>query len=72
MNTLEELLEYGVIGFYKSCEVIQIFLVDKDMNYLNFFTIFTFEEREPISKYENITDKLITIDKKFSMNRTEF
>ena len=68
MLSLEELFEYGVIGFYKSCEAIQIFLVDRDSKYTNFFTIFTFEEREYISKkYEDITNKLIRIDKNFSM-----
>ena len=65
--SLEELIEYGVIGFYKSCEAIQIFLVDRDKKYINFFTIFTFEEMEHICKYEDMTDKLIRIDKKFSM-----
>lgn len=68
MMSLEELLEYGVIGFYKSCEAIQIFLVDRDRKYTNFFTIFTFEEGEHISKkYEDITNELIRIDKNFSM-----
>lgn len=67
MMSLEELIEYGVIGFYKSCEAIQIFLVDRDKKYINFFTIFTFEEMEHICKYEDMTDKLIRIDKKFSM-----
>ena len=40
MYSLENLIEYGVIGFYKSCEAVQIFLVDRsDESLINFYTI---------------------------------
>lgn len=69
MYSLENLIEYGVIGFYKSCEAVQIFLVDRsDESLINFYTIFTFEEKDYYPKNkERITEKLISIDKNFSM-----
>lgn len=71
MHSLEKLLEYGILGFYKSCEAIQIFLIDRRENtnkYINFYTIFTFEEKESKSKNkERITNKLIPIDNNFSL-----
>lgn len=69
MYAIEKLIEYGVIGFYKSCEAVQIFLVDRsDESLINFYTIFTFEEKDysPKNK-ESLTEKLIPIDKNFSM-----
>jgi len=71
MHSLEKLLEYGILGFYKSCEAIQIFLIDRRENtnkYKNFYTIFTFEEKKSKSKNkERITNKLIPIDNNFSL-----
>lgn len=69
MCSMEKLIEYGVIGFYKSCEAVQIFLVDRsDDSLINFYTLFTFEEKDysPKNK-ENLTEQLIKIDKRFSM-----
>lgn len=69
MYAIEKLIEYGVIGFYKSCEAVQIFLVDRsDESLINFYTIFTFEEKDysPKNK-ESLTENLIHIDKNFSM-----
>lgn len=71
MPNFEELIEYGILGFYKSCEAIQIFLIDRREgmnNYINFYTIFTFEEKEYKSKNkEKLTEKLIPIDNNFSL-----
>lgn len=69
MYSMENLIEYGVIGFYKSCEAVQIFLVDRsDGSLINFYTIFTFEEKDYSPKIkERITEKLISIDKNFSL-----
>lgn len=71
MLNLEKLIEYGILGFYKSCEAIQIFLIDRRENtnkYINFYTIFAFEEKEYKSKNkEKLTEKLIPIDNNFSL-----
>ena len=51
MLPIEELLKPGVLGFYNSCEAVQIYLIDKRENpqkYINVYTIFTFEEKEYI------------------------
>ena len=47
MLPIEELLKPGVLGFYNSCEAVQIYLIDKRENpkkYINVYTIFTFEQ----------------------------
>ena len=46
MLQMKELIKPGVLGFYNSCEAIQIYLIDKRENpkkYINVYTIFTFE-----------------------------
>lgn len=51
MLQMKELIKPGVLGFYNSCEAIQIYLIDKRENpkkYINVYTIFTFEEKEYI------------------------
>src|SRR5258706_11049595 len=46
MDDLNVLLENGNIGFYKSCEVTQLFISRKaDKAILNFFIIAVFEEK---------------------------
>lgn len=49
MLTIKELIKPEVLGFYKSCEAVQIYLIDKRGNRkknINVYTIFTFEEKE--------------------------
>ncbi len=51
MLRMKELIKPGVLGFYNSCEAVQIYLIDKRENpqkYINVYTIFTFEEKEYI------------------------
>ena len=45
MLQMKELIKPGVLGFYNSCEAIQIYLIDKRENpkkYINVYTIFRF------------------------------
>ena len=69
MKTFHDLIENGVIGFYNSCNVIQIFLIKRnDNSYINLYTIFTFEEK-PFEKEQktHITNKLIPINNDYSI-----
>lgn len=69
MESFNDLIENGVIGFYNSCNVIQIFFIKrKDKSYINLYTIFTFEEK-PFEKEQktHITKKLIHISKDYSL-----
>lgn len=82
MLQMKELIKPGVLGFYNSCEAIQIYLIDKRENpkkYINVYTIFTFEEKEYIeldkehmSSRKRIDDNFtLCFDKHyFSLNQT--
>ena len=82
MLQMKELIKPGVLGFYNSCEAIQIYLIDKRENpqkYINVYTIFTFEEKEYIeldkehmSSRKRIDDDFaLCFDKHyFSLNQT--
>ncbi len=82
MLQMKELIKPGVLGFYNSCEAVQIYLIDKRENpqkYINVYTIFTFEEKEYIeldkehmSNRKRIDDDFtLCFDKHyFSLNQT--
>lgn len=40
----ENLCRQGVIGFYESCEVTQIFLIEKNSKIFNYYALIVFEE----------------------------
>lgn len=64
INDLRRLSSAGVLGFYNGCEVTEIFGVQPDRKIVNVFSIFVFEEREPISEQTIpvfLTEKLITL-----------
>ena len=58
---------FGNLGFYKSCEVTTIFLLDKiSKQVFNYFSIFVFEEKElETDKIKYLTDKLLTISDEY-------
>ena len=63
------LLEYGTVGYYTNCEVIQIILYNKkDKEYWNYFThIFFSESCTEMSKREWLTEKPKTINSSFQV-----
>lgn len=63
------LSERGNLGFYKSCEVTTIFLLDKlSKNVYNYFSIFVFEERGiETREIKYLTDKLLAISDEYRM-----
>ena len=68
------LTKQGNIAFYQSCEITEIFLLrKKDNSIFNFFTIAVFEEKNFESKNQRfLTDKLIPIDKEFSLGILQY
>lgn len=69
MDDFYDLIKNGTIGFYNSCDAIQIFLINKkDKSYTNLYTIFTLEEK-PLEKEEkiHITNNLMKINKNYSL-----
>ena len=56
MNDFELLTSKENLGFYKCCEVTEIFLFDKNLNnYFNLYTLITFEEKDV--KKEDLKEK---------------
>lgn len=57
----------GNLGFYKSCEVTTIFLLNKTSKQVfNYFSIYVFEERElETDEIKYLTDKLLTISEEY-------
>ncbi len=56
------LIQSGNLGFYQSVEFVQIFIFDKNLRKsINFFSLFTFSEKEynGNESSEFLTDKLI-------------
>ena len=58
----------GNLGYYTSCELTSIFLLRNNETAINYFSIFTFEER-PIrfSKAQYLMNKLIPINKEYRL-----
>ena len=70
MLPIGELLNQGVLGFYKSCEAIQIYLIDNRENcekYKNIYTIFTFEEKEFDKLHSEYLSERKRIDRNFTL-----
>lgn len=70
MLPIGELLNPGVLGFYKSCEAIQIYLIDNRENcekYKNIYTIFTFEEKEFDKLHSEYLSERKRIDSDFTL-----
>lgn len=82
MLSMKELAKPGILGFYNSCEAVQIYLIDKReeyKKYINVYTIFTFEEKEHVelnsehlSSRKRIDDDFVLCFDKhyFSLNQT--
>lgn len=69
MQQYDELLACEKLGYYNSCEMITIFIIEKDTKYVyNFYTIFVMEERLTVGEERAcLTSKLISISERYSM-----
>lgn len=69
MSSFEELIYGNNIGFYKSCDLIKIFLRNKSENkYITFFTLFIFKEDEVLNtSLQKITPNLEDIGQNHSL-----
>ena len=69
MNPFEELIYGNTLGFYKSCDLIKIFLRNKSENkYITFFTLFIFKEDEVLNtSLQKITPNLEDIGNNYSL-----
>lgn len=63
------LIKPGNVGFYQSCEVTELFLIQNgQLLPVNFFTIVSFEERPFISKNDTyLTPQLLKVDKNYKL-----
>jgi hypothetical protein len=69
----ENLCKQGVIGFYESCEVTQIFLIEKSSKKIfNYYTLIVFEESSEIdSQPIFLTDKPLSVNERFRLGITQ-
>ena len=69
MSPFEELIYGNNLGFYKSCDLIKIFLRNKSENkYITFFTLFVFKEDEVLNtSLQKITPYLEDIGNNHSL-----
>lgn len=69
MGSFEELIYSNNIGFYKSCDLIKIFIINKSENkFINFFTLFIFKEEDVSnSNLQKITNNLEDVDDNHSI-----
>lgn len=68
MDEFDLLIQPGNLGFYTSCEVTHAIIFDKETNQAyNYYTIFVFEERKLNTQSENLTEKPISLSKRFSL-----
>lgn len=69
MQQYDELLACEKLGYYNSCEMITIFIIDKNTKYAyNFYTIFVMEERLTVGEEcDCLTSKLVSISERYSM-----
>ena len=68
MEDFALLVSDGNLGFYNSCEVISVFLLDDAKLSYNLFTIFIFEECAKFNENKCfLTPKLITVNKEYSL-----
>lgn len=64
LKSLEKLLENGILGFYNSIEVTEIFAVNSKKELINIFTLMVAEERQNYNdeiKSRFLTEKLFTV-----------
>lgn len=63
------LIQQGNLGFYTSCEVTHAVIFDRETEQShNYYTVFVFEERElRNTKAKYLTDKLISLSRRFSL-----
>lgn len=69
----ENLCRQGVIGFYESCEVTQIFLIEKSSKKIfNYYTLIVFEESDEVgSQPIFLTDKPLSVNERFQLGITQ-
>lgn len=69
LQQYDELLACEKLGYYNSCEMITIFIIEQNTKYVyNFYTIFTMEERLTArEECDCLTSKLISISERYSM-----
>lgn len=69
MQQYDELLACEKLGYYNSCEMITIFIIEKNTKYVyNFYTIFVMEERLTVGEEcACLTSKLVSISERYSM-----
>lgn len=69
MQQYDELLACKKLGYYNSCEMITIFIIEKNTKYVyNFYTIFIMEERLTVrEECDCLTSKLVSISERYSM-----
>lgn len=64
----DELLNCEKLGYYNSCEMISVFVLEKNTKYVyNFYTIFVMEEHLAVKEEYSNFPKLITISENFTM-----
>ena len=69
LQQYDELLACEKLGYYNSCEMISVFILEKNTKHIyNFYTIFVMEERLTVKERCNdLTTKLLSISQRFSM-----
>lgn len=69
LQQYDELLACEKLGYYNSCEMISVFILERNTKYIyNFYTIFVMEERLTVKEgCENLTTRLLSISPEFSM-----
>lgn len=68
MNEYDILVSPGNLGFYKSCDAVNVFLIDKENRIYNYYAIFVLSESDTVNtKTTYITDKLVEIDSNFRL-----
>lgn len=69
LQQYDELLACEKLGYYNSCEMISVFILERNTKYIyNFYTIFVMEERLTVKeRCEDLTTRLLSISPGFSM-----
>ena len=74
MTDFDTLTTNGIIAFYESCEITELFLIRKKDNAIfNFFTLVVFEEK-PFKKLNEkfLTDKPIKVNDEYALGMKRF
>lgn len=69
LQQYDELIACEKLGYYNSCEMISVYILERNTKYIyNFYTIFVMEERLIVKEEcENLTTRLLSISPGFSM-----